>query len=320
LKPLPYAIRADLFFQLSRLEAAGLPYARAVATMALPSPAAKRLKAMKALAARGIDAAKAGEQSGLFTTLEARLVRAALNAGTPAPMYKRLADYYAQRARQWAVMKSRLMMPAAVLVIALLVQPLPALVGGNISLKAYVWQATWPILVIAALVVVLRWMGSRGGIAKGKSLYQKVPFYGPIFVRSNLRDFFDSLSLMLEAGVPTLEALPAAIDTVSDGDIRRELLRVQQRVERQETFATALEGVSYLQGSRALPFAHTGEESGKLPEMLMRYAAMETEDIARFHEQMATWVPRVLYALVAVKVIWGIVTSGAFAPRVPKDL
>ena len=43
------------------------------------------------------------------------------------------------------------------------------------------------------------------------------------------------------AGVPTLEALPGAIETVSDGDIRRELTRVRQRVENRETFAAALE-------------------------------------------------------------------------------
>jgi len=207
-----------------------------------------------------------------------------------------------------------------VLAIALLVQPLPALVSGAIGVKAYAWQVTWPVLVIAAIVAVLRWLANPGAGAKGKSLYQKVPFYGPIFVRSNLRDFFDSLSLMLEAGVPTLEALPAAIETVSDGDIRRELARVRQRVEHQETFATALQGVSYLQGSRVLAFAHTGEESGKLPEMLMRHAAMETEDIGRFYEQLAAWLPRIVYALVAIKIVVGIFSSGGVAPRIPKDL
>jgi len=179
---------------------------------------------------------------------------------------------------------------------------------------------SWPVLAIAAIVTVLRWLGNQGASAKGKSLHQKVPFYGSIFVRSNLRDFFDSLSMMLEAGVPMLEALPAAIETVSDGDIRRQLTRVRQRVEHQETFAAALQDVSYLQGSPVLAFAHTGEESGKLPEMLMRHAAMETEDIGRFYEQVAAWLPRVVYALVAIKIIVGIFASGGVAPRIPKDL
>jgi general secretion pathway protein F len=278
-KPLPWRVRADIFIQLSQLERAGVPYGRAIATMAVPAPAARRLKAMQRLSARGIDAAKAGEQSGLFTRCEARLVGAALNAGSPAPTYQRLAEHYSQRARQSGAMKSRLMLPAFVLGLALLIQPLPALISGTIGVPGYAWQAIWPVLLILAIVAVLRLLG--------KSLPKRVPLYGPIFVRANFRDYFESLALMLEAGVPMLEALPAAIDTVSDGEIRRQLTRVRQRVEKGESFADALGTVSHLQGSPALALASTGEQSGTLPEMLMRHAAMETEAIASFYEQVA---------------------------------
>jgi general secretion pathway protein F len=311
-KPLPYRIRADLFLQLSRLEAAGIPYDRAVGTVALAAPAAQRLKTMLALSARGIDAAKAGEQSGLFTRLEARLVRAALTAGSPAATYQRLAEYYSARARQWSAIKSRLTLPAFVLGLALVVQPLPALVSGAVGLGGYAWQVISPVLLIVAIVVVLRWLPMP--------FHRRVPLYGPIFVRANLRDFFESLALLLEAGVPMLDALPAAIETLTDGDIRRELTRVRQRVEKGATFAAALEEVSYLRGSRVLAFAHTGEESGTLPEMLMRHAAMETEDIGHFYEQLASWLPRVVYALVAIKIAAGIFSSGGVAPRVPTEL
>lgn len=44
---------------------------------------------MKKLTARGLDPATAGERCGLFTRLEARLIHAALNAGSPAAMYRR---------------------------------------------------------------------------------------------------------------------------------------------------------------------------------------------------------------------------------------
>lgn len=313
MKPLTYRIRAELFLQLSRLEVAGLPYEKAVATIALPSPAAQRLKAMQALAARGVDAAKAGLQSGLFTKLEARLIQATLYAGSPAPTYTRLAEYCSQRARQWAAMKSRLMLPAVVLAIALLVQPLPALVAGTLGMAGYIVQVISWALSIAAVVAAVAWLA--------KAFPKRVPLYGPIFVRTNLRDLFESVALMHEAGVPLLESLPAAIDTVSDGDIRRELTRARNRVEQQQaTFASALESVSYLRGSPVLAFARTGEESGTLPEMLMRYAEMETEAIGHFYEQVATWLPRIVYALVAIKIVLGIFFSGGVAPRVPGDL
>ena len=320
MKPLPYRIRAEIFLQLSQLEQAGLPYDRAAAVISLPPPAAPRLKAMQALSARGIDPAKAGEQSGLFTRFEARLIRAALNAGSPASTYQRLAEYYSKRAMQWAAMKSRLALPALVLVVALFVQPLPALVSGSLGVTGYTWQVLWPVLLIGAIVAALRWLGMQGSESSGKSFYQRVPLYGPVFVRTNLRDFFESLALMLEAGLPMLEALPAALETVSDGDIRRELTRVRQRVEQKATFSAALEGVSYLRESRVLAFAHTGEESGKLPEMLMRHAAMESEAIAAFYEQLAAWLPRIVYMLVAIKIVVGIFSSGGVMPRVPKDL
>jgi general secretion pathway protein F len=112
------------------------------------------------------------------------------------------------------------------------------------------------------------------------------PLYGPIFVRANLRDFFESLALMLEAGVPMLEALPAAIATVIDGDIRSELTRVRHRVEQRETFA----------------------------------AALETEAIGSFYKELAAWLPRVVYALVAIKIGMGVFSSGGVGPRVPPQL
>ena len=313
MKPLTHRIRAELFLQLSQLEQAGVPYEKALATIALPSPAAQRLKAMRALAARGVDAAKAGEQSGLFTKLEARLIQAAFYAGSPAPTYTRLAKHYSLRAMQWRAIKSRLALPAFVLAIALLVQPLPALVAGTLGVASYAVQVVSWALSIAAIVAILVWLG--------KTFPTRVPLYGPIFVRSNLRDFFESVALMHEAGVPLIESLPAAIDTVSDAGIRRELTRMRQKVEKQQaTFAEALEGVPHLRGSPVLALAHTGQESGTLPEMLMRYAEMETEAIARFYKEFATWLPRVVYTLVAIKVIAGIFSSGGVMPRVPRDL
>jgi general secretion pathway protein F len=307
MKPLSHRIRADVFLQLSRLERAGVAYDRAVAMMQVPAPAAARLAAFQALAAKGIDAAKAGEQSGLFTPLETRLVRAALNAGSPAPTYQRLAEHHAQRAREATAITSRLMLPALVLGIALVVQPLPALISGAIGFGGYAWQVIAPVLVIAAIALVVRTLAGR------------IPFYRPIVVRASLRDFFESLALLLQAGVPMLEALPPAVDTASDGDVRRQLKRVRERVQKGQPFGAALEDVSYLRTSSVLALAHTGEQSGTLPEMLMRYANMESKAISHFYGQVAAWLPRVIYLLVAIKVAFGIASSG-LAPRVPPQL
>ena len=76
------------------------------------------------------DFATAGERSGLFTRLEARLIHAAMSSGSPAHMYGRLAECYTARAMQVATMKSRMVMPAGVFLLALIIEPLPGLASG----------------------------------------------------------------------------------------------------------------------------------------------------------------------------------------------
>lgn len=43
--------------------------------------------------------------------------------------------------------------------------------------------------------------------------------------------------------------------------------------------------------------------------MLTRHAAMESEAIAGFYEQLAAWLPRIVYLPVAIKIAAGIFSS-----------
>lgn len=98
-KPLTFRIRAELYSQLAQMEIAGLPFDRALNVLQVAEPTQSRLAAMRALI-KHHDFALAGERSGLFTKLEARLIHASINAGSPARMYRQLADCYSTRARQ----------------------------------------------------------------------------------------------------------------------------------------------------------------------------------------------------------------------------
>ena len=318
---MPFRIRAELFTQLGHMEKAGLPFDRALGVLSLPMPYLVRIEAFRALIAKGTEVPSAGEQSGLFTKLESRLVRAAMDAGSPASTYKRLADYYTDRAIQLAAMKSRLVLPAAMFVLALIIRPLPALFGGSLSFLGYVWGVSYPLLLIAVLVLGIRALARRDPRASGKSLYQSLPLYGPVFVRRNLRDFFQSLGLMLEAGVPMADALPVAVDTAEDGDIRRELTRIQPRVAKGSSLTEAMRGIRYLEDERLKQFVRTGEASGELPQMLARHTRLETESINSSLEQLALWVPRAIYGMLVIWMAYGLLTgSGVLLGQLPSAL
>ncbi|HXA47537.1 MAG TPA: type II secretion system F family protein [Burkholderiaceae bacterium] len=326
LSPLSWQIRGDLFAQLAAMEKTGLPALQALGLIRLPSAAQTRVTTMHKFATRGAAIAIAGRNSGVFTDLEANLIAAATSAGSPAPTYRRLADYYTQRAAQARVIKSRMLLPGFMLLTSLFVQPLPALVAGNLSAGRYFLHCLIPLIALATLfyfgkAAFKQQEGPPSAIGTAiQTLAMRLPLFGKMLIRSNIRDFFESLALMVEAGMPILQALPKALETVRLPPVRAAFSKIQPKIARGSTLTQALENISYLDDGQALALINTGEASGTLPEMLFRFAALETASINHFHEQMAAWLPRIIYAMVAAWVAYGILTGAGVRTEIPADL
>lgn len=312
-KPLPIVTRAQLFQQLAQMESAGLPVDRTFAVLDLPPVGKQRLTTMRSLMKR-LDLAVAGERSGLFTTLEARLIQAAMTAGSPAKVYRRLADFYTTRAMQVASIKSRMLLPAAIFLLALCLDPLPGLVTGATGVLAYIGQVLRPIIIVGVIGIGLRWWLFS---PNSSSLILTMPIIGGLILRQNIRDFFESLGMMLDAGISMFDALPIALDMVSESAIRSELSEIAPMVVAGSTLSQAVNKVVGLgdpaSRHRLLEFIATGEASGTLPEMLLRHTEMETATINAWYEQFAAWAPRLVYAVVvlwmAVGLIGGAISS-----------
>ena len=325
--PLAFRTRAELYTQLATMEAAGLPFDKALGLLRLPGSAQKRLQAMRKLLARRTDFCSAGEKSGVFIALEASLLRAAVSAGSPARTYRRLADYYTQRALHAKQLKSRLAMPAMVLIVALLVQPLPALVEGSLGAGVYLIHVFGPLITLACIaylvVALLHWLRNapvtplRAAI---DNLLPLLPLFGPMHVRHNLRDYFESLALLLEAGMPILDALPRALATIFNSAIKRVLAGVGPRIEKGASLTQAISNLPYIGNSYVIDFVQTGEASGSLPEMLFRHATAETAALQHFQQQLTDWLPRIIYAVIAGWVAYGILSGPGIAPQLPEDL
>jgi type II secretory pathway component PulF len=322
---LPFRVRAELFTQLAHLETAGLPPNQAFAMIKLGREAKPRIAAMR-IQLTTSTLPVAGEQSGLFTHLEAQLVSAALAAGSPAKMYKRLADVYTKRAMQTTIVKSQLSLPAFVLLAVLFIAPFPGLIVGNYGFVGYFWAALRPLLVLAVIVYVLRWYlkkQSRQYLGPASGLLS-LPIAGKLLIQRNNRDFFECLALLLEAGIPMLEALPIAVKTLTQASIRKDFARLLPSVKDGATLSQAMNKLRYLgefdSRRRAIGFVQTGEASGTLPEMLHRHVANVTQKIEQTVAQLATWVPRLVYGLVVMWMVYSILSGPGVASRMPEGL
>jgi general secretion pathway protein F len=323
LTPMKLEVRADLFSQLATMEDAGLPFDKALRLVHLPSRERRRLTGTLKWIRLGI--ADAGLKGGLFTSIEASLLRAAAASGSPSRTYHLLSDHYARRAIRTKVMKSRMMLPALMLVIAVFIRPLPNLVAGTLSWGSYFLRYLLPLIAVGGVAWLLgdpsrrsqSVRSLRNTLAQVSSL---LPLFGPIQVRRNLRDFFDSLALLLDAGMPILDALPIAVSTVRNQSLSRQLAQIKPRIEAGASFAQAVSELSFPGHAHACALIAPGEASGALPQMLFRYSEGETAAINRFDDLVAEWVPRIAYTSTALLIGYGMIQSGAFRPQLPQDL
>lgn len=321
-------VRADLFSQLAAMEEAGLPFDKALDILELPPNEGARLKETRKLIRRGRGIADAGLKGGLFTALEASLVRAATLSGSPARTYRLIADQCARRAARIKAVKSRMILPVVMIAGWIILGPVPSLVMGTLTPSGYVLKHLLPWIAVGVIAYLL--MGvlqRRGGSIHPPSwrilldgALPFVPLFGPMEVRRNLRDFFDSLALLLEGGVPIVEGFPTALDTVRNQAVKAELAQIKPRIAAGSSFSQALSGLSLFGRRQSYELIRTGEASGTLPRMLFRYSEAESAAIERFDDLVAEWIPRLVYASAAVLIGYGLIQSGAFMPSLPQEL
>jgi type II secretory pathway component PulF len=147
-----------------------------------------------------------------------------------------------------------------------------------------------------------------------------VPPFRSIYERRSVRDCFETLALLVEAGMPILEALPLSVDTMRSLPLKRQFRGMAARIDAGASFAQAIGELSFAGSEKARAMIAAGEASGALPEVLSGYAASETAAIDQFDDLLAEWAPRIAYALFVIWIGIGILASGAFMPRVPPDL
>lgn len=248
-------------------------------------------------------------QPQLFPPLEVSLIR----AGEVSGMLDTILDRLADRAEHDQLLRSRVQMAlaypvfvglvGAATVAFLLTIVMPKLFRLFDGLGA---ALPWPtrLLVAISQVAVQPWLwGLLLGVAAALSalwrwrarqlravvdrLALRLPLVGPLLIQMEFARFARSLGLLLEHGVPILQAMEVAIPVVGNGVIQGQLAQVPAGLKG---------GGSLVQGLSTLPVATpflintvaVGEESGKLAEALTEVATFYEREVDRLLQLCAT--------------------------------
>ncbi len=229
-----------------------------------------------------------------FNHLYCNLVEAGEEAGILDSLLDRLATYLEKTEAVKRKIRTALIYPAAVIVVAFAVvtiimtfvipsfkevfssfgADLPAptmLVIGISDFFVEYWYLILPIPIIAIYFFFQAWKRNEKMQRFMDRLLLKIPIFGPIIRKATIARWTRTLSTMFAAGVPLTESLDAvggASGNIVYGDATK---RIQQDVSQGASLSSSM-GMQNLFPVMVLQMAAIGEESGSLDHMLGKAA------------------------------------------------
>ncbi len=324
-RSLAAALRSRLHLQLAALERAGVPPRQALQALECGGEAKARITRARQLLEAGQGWAIAGRVAGLFTVMEAAVIAAAAEGGSPARAHQRLGEQAAFEDRQLKRMRGRLLLPAFVAFAALVILPLPALVAGSLGPGIYLLRLLLIVGGVLGLLALGRELLRRQAAAEDwpgravmESLALGLPVFGSLLARQQVQRFIEYLALLLDCGLPAAEAVRHAASTLRLQCIRVDFEDSVPALQGGHSLQAVAGGWRFVADPTLVGMIGTGEGSGRLPELLARYAKAEADALDSRIDSLATWLPRLVYLLLAVLLAWQLI--GGFAALIRRDL
>lgn len=328
---------ADAIHYLATLMSAGFTLERALATtagVAIHPDVAAALSDVQARLRAGADLADAfAAHPRCFPPVAVGMVRAGVRGGHLADALADLATHLEAEEELRQELLAALAYPALLAVVGgsallvLLLFVLPRLAGTFGDLGAALPPATANLLRLGRLLRhgwgVLLGVGAVGagalvlyrrspdGRARLHRLLLHLPVVGTLRQQVTAVRFGRMLAALLRSGMPVSAAMDVGADGVTDTAAAAEIRHARAQVEAGSKLAGAL-GESQAFPRLFVQMVEVGEESGRLPDLLARAAAVTERDLRRGLARAVRLVEPafiVLFGLVAGLVAYGLLQT-----------
>ena len=314
--------------QLAELVTSGLPLEQALGSLSeeAETEAHRNLNAsLRASVNGGSSFAKALEQHPReFADIYVAVVGAGEHSGNLALVLVRLADDLEER----QVLKSKLLgaalYPAIVSAVAVLIvlflvgyvvpqvahvfagskHALPFLTVAMMSISDFVRGYGWMVALLLGGGAAVLWQMLKNAAFRERwdAAWLNLPILGKLARGYNAARFAGTLAMLTAAGVPILQALQAAAQTLNNQALKRDALDALVLVREGAPLAAALSQKKRFPGLLSM-FARLGEQTGQLPTMLDRAAKQLSTEVQRRSMHLATLLEPLLIVAMGLVVM-----------------
>ena len=271
----------------------------------------------------------------VFNRLFVNMIKAGELGGVLEVVLKRLAEFSEKAQKIKGKVKAALFYPVAVLIVAagililLMVMVVPKFkeVFAGMQIKMP-WFTLFVLAISDAIrlhmlqtvgavtvVVVLFMLAIKTKI--GRYVWDKVklkmPVLGPVISRVSIARFTRTLGTLVSSGVPILQALTIVKETAGNVIISNAIAGVHESVKEGETITAPLEA-SGVFPPMVVSMVEVGEETGALPDMLMRIADTYDDEVDNAVAGLTSILEPIMIIFLAV--IVGTIVIAMFLPLV----
>lgn len=258
-----------------------------------------------------------------FSKLYYCMVAAGEKGGLLAEILSRLATYLENTARLRKKVKSAMMYPVAVTIVAigitifLLVKVVPVFgeIFSSFGAKlpaptqylinvSEIMQKYFYVFMLGAGAIVWGWLyfiKTPVGRAFWDAKRIKLPIFGSIAHKICLARFTRTLSSLIRSGVPILEVLQIVQNTVGNVVMERAIKAASSDIERGESISSAL-GKHPVFPTMIIRMVTAGEQTGKIDTMLERISDFLDEEIETTLSGLTSLIEPILIVFLGVTV------------------
>ena len=327
--------------QLATLIDAGLPLLRGLTVLAKQEKDMVLRNTINALA-DGVQGGSTFSESmaqhpRIFNKLYINMVKAGELGGVLELVLNRLAEFQEKAQKIKNKVVAAMAYPVIVLIIALAImmfllafivpkfeaifkdmlgnKPLPALTQWVINASNIV-KTNWYWIIGVVFVIVFAYkMVARS--AAGRVLLDKIilrtPLFGDLQRKSSISRFSRTLGTLVTSGVPILQALNITRDTAGNAVVAEAVTKVHDAVKEGESIVAPLEA-SGVFPPMVISMVDVGEETGQLPEMLLKIAEVYDDEVDNAVEGLTSLLEPIMIVFLAL--IVGTIVIALFMPLI----
>jgi len=327
--------------QLATLVDAGLPLLRGLRVLERQerNPTLKSIINDLALAIEGGSTFSEGlaQHPKVFNRLFVNMVKAGELGGVLEVVLNRLSEFMEKAQKIRGKVKAAMFYPCAVIFVAVTIltvlmvfvipkfeavfkdmlegQGLPAFTQFVLSVS----RAIAGHFVITLISIVAFFIGLKLFIRTrfGRRLYDRLkmnfPVFGPVISKVAISRFTRTLGTLVSSGVPILQALTIVKETSGNVVVADAVSQVHESVKEGETITAPLEA-SNVFPPMVISMVDVGEQTGALPEMLMKIADTYDDEVDNAVSAMTSLLEPIMIVILAV--IVGSIVIALFLPLI----